>query len=422
MAATATATAGARSWNYTSRDVRGKLIKGKLEAQSESAVVDRLRGLGLAPVAIQETVTGTGLQREISFGSFAKGVDLKSLSIVSRQLATMVGAGLTLLKALSIVSDQTENKKLKEVLATVTREVETGGSFSEALGRHPVEFPPLMINMIKAGEAGGFLEGALDAVAVNFEKEAKLKAEIKSAMTYPVVVLSMSGVGVLVMLIFIVPIFKNMFSSLGSALPAPTQILVTISENMVWAAPTLIVAIFAFLAWWRVNKHTDRVRSVVDPLKIKLPVFGPLMNKIAVARFTRNLASMLAAGVPIVSALLIVGETAGNWVLEKASKNIAEAVRQGRTISAPLAEENVFPPMVTQMVAVGEDSGSMEIMLSKVADFYDSEVEATTKALTSLIEPLLIAVLGVVIGGMIVALYMPIFSISQAVQNQGGGQ
>jgi type IV pilus assembly protein PilC len=225
-----------------------------------------------------------------------------------------------------------------------------------------------------------------------------------------------------VMLIFIVPIFKNMFSSLGSALPAPTQILVTISENMVWAAPTLIVAIFAFLAWWRVNKHTDRVRSVVDPLKIKLPVFGPLMNKIAVARFTRNLASMLAAGVPIVSALLIVGETAGNWVLEKASKNIAEAVRQGRTISAPLAEENVFPPMVTQMVAVGEDSGSMEIMLSKVADFYDSEVEATTKALTSLIEPLLIAVLGVVIGGMIVALYMPIFSISQAVQNQGGGQ
>ncbi len=418
----ATATVGPRSWNYTSRDVRGKLIKGKLEAQSESAVVDRLRGLGLAPVAIQESVAGTGLQREISFGSFAKGVYLKALSIVSRQLATMVGAGLTLLKALSIVSDQTENKKLKDVLAVVTREVETGGSFSEALARHPVEFPPLMINMIKAGEAGGFLEGALDAVAANFEKEAKLKAEIKSAITYPVVVLSMSGVGVLVMLIFIVPIFKNMFSSLGSALPAPTQILVTISQNMVWAAPTLIIGILAFMAWWRVNKHTDRVRSVVDPLKIKLPVFGPLMNKIAVARFTRNLASMLAAGVPIVSALLIVGETAGNWVLEKASKNIAEAVRQGRTISAPLAEENVFPPMVTQMVAVGEDSGSMETMLSKVADFYDSEVEATTKALTSLIEPLLIAVLGVVIGGMILALYMPIFSISQAVQNQGGGQ
>lgn len=411
----ATATAGmTRFFEYKSRDSVGKLVKGKLEAGSEGAVVDKLRTMGLAPVEIRETVAASGLNREISFGSFAKGVDLKSLAIVSRQMATMISAGLSLLKTLSILAEQTENKKLKAILVQVTREVETGSSLSDALGRHSVDFPPLMISMIRAGEAGGFLEGALDSIATNFEKEAKLMSTVKSAMTYPVMVLSMSLVAVMAMLIFIVPVFKEMFSDMGSELPAPTQILVTLSENMVWFVPVLAVALIAFSVWWRLNKNTEAVRSKVDPIKLKLPIFGPLMNKIAVARFTRNLANMLGAGVPIIQALIIVGETAGNWTLERASKNVADAVRQGKTISGPLAEENVFPPMVTQMVAVGEDSGSMEVMLTKVAEFYDAEVEATTKALTSLIEPLLIAVLGVVIGGMIVALYMPIFSITQA--------
>ncbi len=417
MASTA-AMSGPRNWQYTGRDAAGKLVKGKLEASNEGAVAEKLRGLGLAPVKIDESVAGTGLQREISIGSFGKGVDLKALAVLSRQMSTMISAGLTLLKTLSILKEQTENKKLKGILVQVTREVETGGTLSDALARHPVDFPPLMINMIKAGETGGFLEGALDSVATNFEKESKLRSTIKSAMTYPVVVLCMAGLGVIAMLVFIVPIFSQMFASLHSALPAPTQALVVLSQNMPWIIPVLLVSIIAFSAWWRVNKHTERVRAFVDPLKIKLPVFGPLLNKIAVARFTRNLANMLAAGVPIIQALLIVGETSGNWLLEKASRNVAESVRQGRSISGPLSEEKVFPPMVTQMIAVGEDSGSMETMLTKVAEFYDAEVEATTKALTSLIEPLLIAVLGVVIGGMIVALYLPIFSITQAVQNQ----
>ncbi len=414
--ATMVAGTGVRYWEYRARNGEGKVVKGRVEASSEGAVVDKLRQMSLAPVDIKETAAATGLNREISFGSFGKGVDLKALAIVSRQMATMISAGLSLLKTLSILSEQTENKKLNEILGQVTRHVETGGSLSEALAMHPVDFPPLMISMIRAGEAGGFLDSALETVATNFEKEAKLRSTIKSAMTYPVMVLSMAVLGVIAMLIFIVPVFQEMFENMGSELPAPTQFLVTISENMWWATPTLIVGVLAFSAWWRINKNTDAVRSRVDPLKLRLPVFGPLMNKIAVARFTRNLSSMIGAGVPIINALVIVGETAGNFVLERASKNVAEAVKQGRTISGPLTDENVFPPMVTQMVAVGEDSGSLETMLTKVAEFYDAEVESTTKALTSLIEPLLIAVLGVVLGGMIVALYMPIFSITQAVQ------
>ncbi|WP_181408992.1 type II secretion system F family protein [Schumannella soli] len=406
------ATVAVRAFEYKSRNSVGKLVSGRLEASSEGAVVDKLRNMGLAPVEIKEWTGGSGLSREISFGSFGKGVDLKALAVFSRQMATMISAGLSMLKTLNILSEQTENPKLKTILAQVTREVESGSALSEAMAKHPVEFPPIMVNMIRAGETGGFLEDALASVATNFEKEAKLRATIKSAMTYPVMVLILAGVAVLLMLIFIVPVFKSMFEGAGSSLPAPTQVLVTLSENMVWIVPVLAILIIGGMAWWRINKNTEAVRQRLDPLKLRIPVFGELNKKIAVARFTRNLANMIGAGVPILHALVVVGETAGNYVVEKASKNVADAVRQGKSIGGPLAEEKVFPPMVTQMVAVGEDSGSMEVMLTKVADFYDSEVESTTKALTSLIEPLLIAFLGVVVGGIIVALYLPIFQIA----------
>ncbi|CAN5305266.1 type II secretion system F family protein [soil metagenome] len=409
--------AGVRHFDYRARNAAGKVVKGKIEASGEGGVVDKLRGMSLSPVEIKESVAGTGLNREISLGSFGKGVDLKSLAIVGRQMATMISAGLSLIKTLSILSEQTENKKLKGILVQVTRDVETGGSLSEALSKHPVDFPPLMISMVRAGETGGFLEDALETIAVNFEKEAKLKATIKSAMTYPVAVLLMTFAAVLGMLLFIVPVFKDMYENLGGELPVPTQILVTMSQNMVWFIPLLVVVIIVGGIWWRLKKNTIAVRAFVDPLKFRVPVFGPLFNKIAITRFTRNLANMLGAGVPILTALNIVGETAGNYVLEKAAKNVGDAVRQGRSISGPLAEQDVFPTMVNQMVAVGEDSGSMEVMLKKVAEFYDAEVEATTKSLTSLIEPILIAVLGVVIGGMIISLYLPIFGIADAVQN-----
>jgi type IV pilus assembly protein PilC len=404
-----------KTYSHRSRTTAGKLVKGKLDAASESAAVAKLRTQGLAPVGIDLWVEGTGLQREIEIPGLSKGVKLQDLAVASRQLATMLASGLTLLRALVIISGQTENKKFAGILKKVTEDVETGTSLSTALSHHPKVFPSLMINMIRAGETGGFLDTALASVATNFEKESKLRSTIKSAMTYPVMVLVMAFVAVLAMLIFIVPVFQNMFEGLGGELPLPTQVLVVLSQNMVWIVPVLIGGLLGAAAWWSRSKNNDSVRAVVDRLKIKAPVFGPLMKKIAVARFTRNLADMTAAGVPILSALSVVGATSGNWVVETAAERISESVREGRPIADQLGKESVFPPMVAQMVAVGEDSGSLETMLFKVSEFYDAEIEATTAALTSLIEPLLIAFLGVVVGGMIVALYLPIFNIATLV-------
>lgn len=416
MSTTVNTFGGARHWDYQGRDGAGKLVKGKIEAATEGAVVERMRGLGLVPVKIDEATAGTGLNREITFGGLGGNVGLKDLAILSRQAATMVSAGLSLLKTLSVLTEQTENKKLRDVLGQVTRDVETGYSLSDALARHDRVFPPLMVNMIRAGETGGFLEGALETVATNYEKEAKLRSTVKSAMTYPVMVLILAVVAVIVMLTFIVPIFEDMFSGMGGELPLPTQFLVVLSKSMVFVVPILIVGGIGFSIWWRANKNTESVRRFVDPLKLKLPVFGPLLKKIAITRFARNLADMVAAGVPILQALTVVGETSGNWVVERAAKSVAASVRTGKSIAGPLSEETVFPTMAVQMIAVGEDSGSLEIMLTKVADFYDSEVEATTEALTSIIEPLLIAFLGVLVGGMIVALYLPIFNIITLVE------
>lgn len=405
-----------KNFAYTSRNDSGKVVKGKVEAPSEAAAVAKIRGLGLQPVTVEEAMAGTGLQRDIKIPGFEKSVDLKALAIMSRQMATMISSGLSLLKALSILSSQTENKKLAGILQQVTVDVETGGSLSDAFAKFPIDFPPLMINMIRAGETGGFLEGALESLAVNYEKESKLRSAIKSAMAYPVMVLVMSFVAVILMLVFIVPIFKEMFEGLGSQLPGPTQALVTISENMIWIGPVLAVLIIVGGLWWAKNKNTDAVRRVIDPLKLKAPVFGQLVRKIAIARFTRNFANMIAGGVPILTSLSVVGETSGNWVIAQATQRIAESVRTGQSITKPLASEPVFPPMVVQMMAVGEDSGSLDTMLIKIADFYDDEVEAMTEALTSLIEPLLIAFLGVVVGGMIVALYLPIFNIATTIK------
>jgi type IV pilus assembly protein PilC len=399
------------AYAYTGRDATGKIVKGRLDGSSETAVATRMRTMGLSPVTIVESADGTGLSKEIHIPGFSKGVGLKDLAIMSRQMATMIGAGLTLLRTLTILSQQTASKPLTKVLVAVTRDVESGTSLSDAMYKHPVDFPPIMINLVRAGETGGFLEGSLETIANNFETEVKLRGTIKSALTYPVIVLIMAVVAVVAMLIFIVPVFKNMFESLGGTLPLPTQILVWMSSIMTWAAPLLIVGGIAFSVWWRANKNTERVRKAVDPVKLKLPVFGGLMKKIAVARFCRNFASMVGAGVPILQALNIVGETSGNWVIERALLDVAESVRQGKSIAGPLANSPVFPSMVTQMISVGEDSGSLEQMLNKIGDFYDSEVQAATEQLTAMIEPLMVAFLGVVVGGMIVALYLPIFNI-----------
>jgi len=407
--------ATAQAFAYTGRNTDGKLVKGSLDASSEVAVASRMVSMGLSPVSIVKASENTGLKKEISIPGFKKKIKLKELAIMSRQMATMIGAGLSLLRTLNILAEQTENSALAKMLSQIRDEVETGVSTSDAFAKHPETFPPLMISMIRAGEAGGFLEGALDSIAINFEKEVKLKGKIKSALTYPVIVLIMSLISVVSMLIFIVPVFQKMFATLGGKLPLPTMMLVYMSQAMVWIGPLMVVIFIAFSIWWPKNKNTERVRKRLDPFKLKLPVFGILLKKIAIARFSRNFSDMIGAGVPILRALQIVGETSGNWVIQQSLQEVGESVRQGHSLSGPLSDHPVFPPMVTQMIAVGEDAGSLEVMLNKIADFYDQEVEAATEQLTAMIEPLMVAFLGVVIGGMVVALYLPIFNISKLI-------
>ncbi|MFN3707732.1 type II secretion system F family protein [Microcella sp.] len=402
--------ATALTFSYRGKDATGKKVSGVMDGPSEAVVSAKLRAQGVTPESVRQA--GTGLNAEINLGGlFKKKVDLKDLAVMSRQLATMISSGLALLKALTILSEQSENDTLRETLDQVRKDVEQGLSLSEAIGKHDTVFPPLFINLVRAGETGGFLESSLQSVAENYEKEVKLRGTIKSALTYPVVVLIMAILGVIGMIVFIVPVFKNMFEGLGGTLPAPTQFLVLLSESAIYWLPILVISLVVFSVWWGRNKHQPRVREVVDPLKLKMPVFGQLMTKIAIARFTRNFGTMMRSGVPILQALSIVGATSGNYVIEKALINVQESVRQGRSIAAPLADEPIFPQMVTQMIAVGEDSGSLETMLEKVSDFYDAEVESTTEQLTALIEPLMIAFMGVLLGGMILALYLPVFNI-----------
>lgn len=404
-----------KTFEYAVRDKAGKIIKGRVEANNQAAVANRLREMGLAAVSINEVST-SGLQREISIPGFEEKVKLKDLAVMSRQMATMISAGLSLLRTLSILAEQTESKPLAKCLGQVRSEVETGGSLSAALAKHREVFPPLMINIVRAGEIGGFLEKALVSVAENYEAEVKLRGRIKSAMSYPVVVFCIAIIAVAVMLIFIVPVFKNMFDGLGGTLPAPTLFLVWLSGVMKWLTPVIIVGVIAFMSWWRKHKHDDAVRSRVDPAKLKVPVFGDLFKKIAIARFSRNFGTMIGAGVPLLQALDIVGEVSGNYVIEQAIKDVQESVRRGEPLTGPLAKHEVFPSMVTQMMAVGEDSGSLETMLEKISEFYDQEVESTTEQLTSLIEPIMILGIGIIVGGMIVALYLPIFNVFELIQ------
>lgn len=397
-----------KTFEYSVRDRQGKLVSGKAEGPSKQAVVEQLRRRGLATVSIKEA--GTGLNRDLNI-TFGSGVKLKDLAVMSRQFATMINSGLSLLRALSILSEQTENQVLAKALGEVRGAVEAGESLSNSLARHPKIFPPLMINMTRAGEIGGFLDAVLLQVASNFEAEVKLRSKIKSAMTYPTVVFVISLLAVTGMLLFVVPIFSKMFASLGGKLPAPTRVLVFLSNGLKTGGPFVVVIIVVMAIVWGRVKHREEVRRVMDPLKLRLPVFGPLFAKVAISRFTRNLGTMLSSGVPILQSLEIVGDTSGNIVIRDAAQSVEESVRRGEALAEPLAQHKVFPPMVVQMLSVGEDTGAMDTMLSKISDFYDQEVEATTDALTSLIEPLMIAFLGAIIGSMIVALYMPIFSV-----------
>jgi type IV pilus assembly protein PilC len=405
----------ATTYQYSVRDRSGKLVSGTIDADSQGAVAVRLKQMGYSPVSIEEKRgSGKGMRMELPTLR-RKKVKLKDLAVFSRQFATMINSGLSLLRALNILAEQTENPELARVITEVRNDVETGNSLSAAMAKHPNAFPPLMINMCRAGEVGGFLDHVLLQIAESYEAETKLRATIKSAMTYPVVVGLIATVAVIGMLLFVVPVFEKMFKDMGGTLPAPTRVLVFLSHTMQWLVPLGAVALVAGTIAYKKNKHRTGLRSILDPLRLKMPVFGMLFRKVALARFSRNLGTMMHAGVPILQSLDIVADTTGNIVLERALRDVQESVRSGESLTGPLAKHPVFPPMVVQMMAVGEETGALDTMLSKIAEFYDDEVKSTTEALTSLIEPLMIAGMGSVIGAMIVALYMPIFKIMDLV-------
>lgn len=395
------------TFEYKVRDRSGNLVTGQLVGDSELLVLQKLREQGLTPIEVRKANAGLRMEINLRPGR----VKLKDLAVFCRQFATMVNSGLPILRALAILSEQTASKELAKILVQVRTDVEQGSSLSGALAKHPKAFNDLFVAMIRAGETGGVLDEVLLDVADTIETEVELRRKIKSAMTYPVVVVILVVLIMAAMLLFIVPQFEEIYASLGSSLPLPTRMLLGASKlvRTYWWLVVLgaIGARYAF----RRYKRTPAGRAQVDALKIRVPVFGPLFHKVALARFSSTFGMLLKSGVPILQAMEIVKETVNNQVIARAVEDVKGSVREGESIAKPLAKHAVFPPMVVQMLSVGEETGAVDTMLDKVAQFYNQEVEATVDALTSLIEPLLIAVIGGAVGAAVIALYMPMFNI-----------
>ncbi|MGH2786876.1 MAG: type II secretion system F family protein [Actinomycetota bacterium] len=399
----------ADSYAYRVRTKEGRVLEGKMEADGEAAVASRLRSQGFVPVQISKE-SKVSMKMEIAI--LPEKVKLKDLAVFSRQFATMINSGLSLLRALNILAEQTENKLLARTIGLLRDDVERGSSLSAAMSKYPKVFSTLFVSMVRAGETGGQLDTVLVRVADGLEADYKLRQKVKAAMTYPTVVAGIAVILVTVMLLFVVPTFAAMFEDLGGELPLPTQILMIVSQNAKFLVPVLVVlSIAGFIGYRKARANNAGFRLRADAVKLRVPVFGLLFQKVALSRFSRTLGLLLRAGVPVLQALDIVGESTGNEVLARAAQDVKENVRRGESMAAPLERHKVFPPMVVQMISVGEDTGALDAMLDKISDFYDQEVESTTESLTSLIEPVMIAVLGAVVGSMIIALYMPMFKI-----------
>jgi type IV pilus assembly protein PilC len=401
---------------YKVRDKQGKVLEGSLEADSTTLVANKLRQMGYVPLAIDRK-GGGGLKKELSIPGFGVNkVKLKDLAVFNRQFATMIDSGLSLLRSLNILAEQTESKALANVVGEVRQDVEKGSSLSQAMGRHPKVFSRLYIAMVRAGETGGALDQTLLQLADTLEKQVELKHKIKSAMTYPIAVLALVLLIVTAMLLFIVPMFKGLYADLGGTLPLPTRLLLVVSSVLVKAMPIVILgmvgSVFLFKRWI----ETEKGRAVFDAFKLKVPVFGKLVHKTALTRFSRTLASLLRSGVPILESLEITSDTVGNTVASRAVKDVQDGVKQGEPIARRMEQHKIFPPMVVQMLAVGEETGAVDTMLDKIGEFYEQEVEATVTALTSLLEPALIVVLGGAVGGMVISLYMPMFNIIKLIK------
>jgi type IV pilus assembly protein PilC len=400
-------------YNYSVRDASGKMVKGSLEGASRDAVSGKLREMGYIILELDQQ-SGLAAMGQIKIGT---GVKVKDVAIFARQFATMINAGLSLTKCLTILAEQTESKGLKEIIQQVANDVEAGQSLSDSLSKHPKVFPPIFVNMVRAGETGGVLDEVLVRVADHFEAELALKGKVKSAMTYPVAMGTLVLIILAAMMIFVVPVFEGMFESMGGELPVMTQMLVNASDFVsgiggLFLVVGIVVFVFVF-RWW---KGTARGKLIWDGAKLRMPIFGSMIRKIALAKFTRTFGTLVSAGVPILGALDIVADTSGNEVVSQAVKKTRSAIKEGETIAKPLSESKVFPSMLVQMIAVGEETGALDQMLNKIADFYDEEVAVAVDGLTSLIEPLMMATLGLIVGAMVIALYMPMFQIISLVK------
>src|SRR5436190_12548906 len=398
-------------WVWEGKTKTGEVKRGEVEATDEAAVQQRLRAMALQNVKIKKKP----MQFAFKLPGVG-GIGQKDLVIFTRQFATMIDAGLPLVQCLDILGTQLDNLAFREVLQKVKAKVESGSTLADALGDHPKVFDTLYVQLVAAGEIGGILDTILNRLAQYIEKNEKLKQKVKGAMVYPSVVLIVAVGVTVVLLLFVTPTFEKMFKDFGGAMPAPTQIVIDLSRwlqhNIIYMVLVIIGVIVAFRAYLNWPKG----REQWDAFVIRTPIFGPLIRKVAVARFTRTLGTMISSGVPILDAMEVVAKTAGNSVVEKAIRYTKEKISEGKTIVQPLAETKVFPPMVVQMIGVGEATGAMDQMLTKIADFYDDEVDAAVAALTSLIEPVMMVFLGGVVGGFLVAMYLPVFSIAGAVK------
>jgi type IV pilus assembly protein PilC len=399
------------AWEGSTRS--GQQLKGEMEAPSLEAVMIQLRRQGIQPGNVKER--GRGLDIEIKIPGLEQKVTTKDLVVFTRQFATMIDAGLPLVQCLDILSKQQDNKTFKKVLLQVKEDVESGSTFADALKKHPKAFDELYVNLVAAGEIGGILDTILNRLAAYIEKALKLKKKVKSAMTYPATIVGIAVVVIAVILIFVIPSFEKMFADFGGELPGATQFVIDLS-NLIQRYILVFIGAVIIGSWlYKRYYRTPAGRLQMDALFLKLPIMGVLIRKVAVAKFSRTLGTMVSSGVPILDGLEIVAKTAGNKVVENAIYKVRQSISEGKTIAEPLEQSGVFPPMVCQMVAVGEQSGAIDTMLNKIADFYDDEVDDAVGNLTAMMEPLLMLFLGTTVGGLVIAMYLPIFKLAGTV-------
>lgn len=400
---------------WEGKNSSGKVVKGQMEAKDIQAVFNALKSQRITPNAKKIKAKGQGLEMEIKIPGFGPKVKPRDIVIFTRQFATMIDAGLPIVQALDILARQNENKAFKAVLIGVKESVETGATLADGLGRFPKAFDSLYVNMIAAGENGGILDVILDRLSHHMEKAMKLKREVKTAMIYPAVVVSAAAIVTSVLLIFVIPTFAELFSDFGSSLPLPTQLVINLSNFFVANWYIIFGGLGISLSSFVRFSRTERGKEIIHPIALKLPVFGDIIRKVAVARFTRTLGTMVSSGVAILEALNICSRTAGNKVVEQEVQRARIAISEGKSMVEPLSDSVVFPPMVVQMIGVGESTGALDAMLQKIADFYEDEVDNAVGAMKQLIEPLMILVLGTIIGGLVIAMYLPIFKMGSVV-------